>query len=550
MWRLSSGMVMPELKMHNNLHMKESDDLAVACATALAETSKALRAYSFYPETHPLREKIIGGAYRCIAGILSDGGISLIVQRHGFRLAGHDIAVPHSPLIAGLAQELFARELQRLTLLPQMAAADFAGFIALLAMEPDKISAAGGLARLVKSQGISSIVVNEIDISAVFTKRNSGAAEEAEQSTARDGAEAPQQQEEWLLPSDLKEQREQEPDISVVLAQMTAGTDDAAYRELARKLASLAQPLKAQREFDRLYPVLLAMAEQNRDTTRSGLQRDCALMVLQQLALGETAEHLLDHLEDKDYRQKEQVALILSRLGVDVVDAIVKRLVATRTRSATMSLATALARIGAPAIPALSKLLYDDRWQIVYTAAAVLGEIGQRDAVKGLAVTVYHNDDRVRSESIRSLAKIGGLEATGVLLDLLRHGDESVGIQVITWLGNTRNHGAVEPLLQLVQKRDLLHQSNGLKKAALVAIGRIGDRRAIEPLARLVDKRHWLMPGRWEELKVAAVEAIGKLGGKAALSCLQDLSAQGGQVGRASSAALATMIERKATTDG
>jgi HEAT repeat protein len=549
MMRLQSGMVMPELKANNNLHMKDSDDLAAACATALAETSKALRAFSFYPETHPLREKIIGGAYRCIAGILSGGGISLVVQRHGFRVAGNDIAVPHSPLIAGLVQELFARELQRLTLLPQMTAAEFAGFIALLAMEPDKISAAGGLARLVKSQGISSIVVNEIDISAVFTKRNSGAAEEAEQEAVRDGAEAAGQ-EEWLLPSDLKQPREKEPDISEVLAQMAAGTDDAAYRELARKLASLAQPLKVQREFARLYPVLLAMAEQNRDTTRSALQRDCALMVLQQLALGETAEHLLDHLEDKDYGEKEQVALILSRLGADVVDAIVKRLVATRTRSATMSLATALARIGTPAIPALSKLLYDDRWQIVYTAAAVLGEIGQRDAVKGLSVTVYHNDDRVRSESIRSLAKIGGLEATAVLLDLLRHGDESVGIQVITWLGNTRNHGAVEPLLQLVQKRDLLHKTKTLKKAALVAIGRIGDRRAIEPLARLVHKRHWLMPGKWEELKVTAVEAIGKLGGKTALSSLQDISARGGQVGRASSAALATLMERKATTDG
>jgi HEAT repeat protein len=540
---------MPELKKDNDAHMKEIGEVAAACSTALAETSKALRAFSFYPESHPLRGKIIDGAYRCVAGLLSDGGIALVVQRQGFRVAGYEIAIPNTPLISGLAQELFARELQRLTLLPQLTAEEFSSFIALLAMEPDKISAAGGLGRLVKSQGIASVVVNEIDISAVFTKRSAGSAEDAQQAASRNGAE-PETEQQWCLPSDLKEQRENEPDVAELVASMAVEADDAAYRELARRLVAKAQPLKLQHEFDRLYPVLLAMAEQNRDSTRSAAQRDCALMVLQQLALGETTEHLLDHLEDKDYGQKEQVALILSRLGTDVVDPVIRRLTAARSRSATMSLATALARIGVPAIPALNKLLYDDRWQIVYTAVAVLGEIGQRDAVKGLSVTVYHDDDRVRSESIRSLAKIGGIEATGVLLELLRHGDESVGMQVITWLGNTRNHGAVEPLLQLVQKREVLKNSHALKKAAVAAIGRIGDRRAIDPLVKLVNKRHWLMPGRWEEVKIAAIEAISKLGGKAVQGYLKDVSARGGMVGRASAAALAAMVERNATTDG
>jgi len=540
---------MPDLKKDNGPLTKESDDLAAACGSALAEMAKALKAFSFYPASHPLRDRIIHGAFQCVESFLRDGGVSLVVQRNGFRIAGHEVAVPNSPLISGLAQELFARELQQLTLLTGLSSQEFAAFISLLALEPDKIRAAGGLERMVKSQGIASLVVNEIDISAVFTKRNAAVAEDAAEAAAQTGAES-EPLDQWSLPSSLKEEREGEPTLAEVMARMSLETDDASYRELARKLVALGQPLKRRHEFDELFPVFLAMAEQNRDTTRSAVQRDCALMALQQLALGEPIEHLLDHLENQELAQKEQIALILSRLGADVVDPVLKRLVAARNRSATMSLAAALSRIGAPAIPALCKLLHDDRWQMVYTAAAILGEIGQRDAVNGLAVTVFHHNDRVRGESIRSLAKIGGMEATGVLLELLRNGDESLGLQVIIWLGNTRNHGAVKPLLQLVQKRDLLHKSDPLKKAALAAIGRIGDRSALDPLAKLVNKRHWFLPDRWEELQVAAVEAIGKLGGKAARAFLEEVSERGGLLGKASSAALATIVERKATTDG
>ncbi|HJV35209.1 HEAT repeat domain-containing protein [Geomonas sp.] len=529
--------------------MKECDDVAAACGTALAEMAKALKAFSFYPASHPLRDKIIQGAFQCVERFLKDGGISLVVQRNGFRIAGLETALPTSPLISGLAQELFARELQRLSLSSELTYQEFAAFIAMLALEPDKIGAAGGLGRMVKSQGITSLVVNEIDISAVFTKRNAAAAEGAAEAAAQSGAE-PEPEDQWCLPSSLKEERERELSLAEVMARLSVEADDAGYRELARKLVALAQPLKQQHNFDELFPVFVAMAEQNRDTARSAVQRDCALVVLQQLVLGEATEHLLDHLENEEFAQKERIALILSRLGTDVVDPVIKRLLVARTRSATMSLAAALSRIGAPAVPALCKLLHDDRWQTVFTAAAVLGEIGQRDAVKGLAVTVFHHNERVRGESIRALAKIGGMEATGVLLELLRNGDESVGLQVITWLGNTRNHSAVDPLLQLVKKRDLLHKTAPLKKAALAALGRIGDSSAIEPLVKLVNKRHWFLAGRWEELQVAAVEAIGTLGGKMARNYLEEISRRGGRIGKASSAALASMVERKATTDG
>jgi hypothetical protein len=100
--------------------------------------------------------------------------------------------------------------------------------------------------------------------------------------------------------------------------------------------------------------------------------------------------------------------------------------------------------------------------------------------------------------------------------------------------------------MQLIKKRDVLGKALELKKEALLAIGHIGDREALDPLFRMVKKRHWIVPSRQEELKILAVETIGHLGGESSREFLEKISARGGRVGRACSAALETMEQRAA----
>jgi HEAT repeat protein len=111
-------------------------------------------------------------------------------------------------------------------------------------------------------------------------------------------------------------------------------------------------------------------------------------------------------------------------------------------------------------------------------------------------------------------------------------------------MGNTRNDKTLQPLLHLVTKRVVLRKSLAVKKEAMLAIGRIGDRRALEPLFGLVRKRHWIALGHWEQLKILAVEIIGRLGGESAKEFLENLSGRGGRIGLACSAALETMGQR------
>jgi HEAT repeat protein len=523
---------------------------AQACNGALAELHKALKALTFYPEKHPLREEILHKAYQVTVNVAKGEGISLIVRRTGLSFADRDIVVDNTPMNVALAKELFAREVQQLTLLPELSFAEFTEFLSLLAMEPPAITAAGGLAELLTDRGIKSVIANEIDISAVFTKKMTGDSSEKTYVEGT-GDSSPGEGSEQEFESSVEGESDQLSDLDMeeLIALMDSEADDDRYRLLARILPGKCQLLKVEGEYDRLFKALQQILKQNNDERKSAAKRENALLLFHQIALGEMAEHLLDHLEDEAFAHKDIVLMILNRLGEHVVEAIIRRVIAAENQPSMKTFSAALVQIGSPAVPSLTRLLKDNRWQVVRSAVIMLGEMGCRDSVNDLTHAAFHMENRVRMEAIRSLARIGGREATSLLIDFLDDKNQGVKRQTITWLGITRNEKALQPLLQLVMKQDLLGKAITLKKEAIIAIGRIGDRRAIDILGRFIRKRHLISPGRWEELKILAIETIGKLGGESSREFLGRMSGRGGRIGRACSAALES-AERLETNQG
>jgi len=533
---------MPASKDNKITPSKDAAGTAAASNAALAEVHRGLKAITFYPEGHPLRDEILSKSYQAMVNLMKEGGVSLIVQRNGLSFADREVVVENNPMTSALAKELFAHEIQQLTLLPELAFREFTEFLSLLAKDPQRIIAEGGMDGMLKNRGIHTIIANEIDITAVFSKKMVTEASSATVTEAATPREIPEQ-----CPAPIEgglAKTLNDLEIEELITLMGLESDDNRYLHLAHDLLVKGQPLKKNGDFDRLFPILLALLDQNADKARSASQCGCALMVFQHLALGEMAEHLLDHLEDVDFVKQESVYLVLNKLGSEGANAVVRRIVAGNKLFARKALSTALLLIGPPALPQLLDMLKDRRWQIVRTAVTVLGDMGLRDAAQGLTQAAYHTDDRVRMEAIRSLARIGGREATLLLIDLLHDKNQAIRKQVILWMGNTRNEKTLQPLLHLIMKRGVHEKSLAVKKEALLAIGRIGDQRALEPLFRLVRKRHWIALGRWEKLKILAVDTIGRLGGESAKEFLEKLSARGGRIGLACSAALETIEQR------
>ncbi len=534
---------MTSKKAHIIKPLKEIYNAPNRNGEAIAELYKALKASYFYPEKHPLRNDILQRAYDFLVKLMSGRDFSLVITRNGFSASEGGLDVPNSLMAKALAKELFLREIQRLSFLPGLSFQDLQNFLSLLTVDPQKIVASGGMEKILAERNIRNVVTNEIDISAVFTKRHDPNAESGESFQEIMEIERIPPQMNFVSLGEMADM-----EIDEIISAMETEREDIRYLHLADLLLQKVQPLKEQNQFEPLVPIILSLLNQSLDSRKSQTQHDSAHAAFEQIAAEEMTQFFLSQLEDREFEKKETIYLILHYLGEKAAPAAIQRINSAKTIHSRKALATALVRIGRPAIPSLLVMLHDSRWYVVRSMLSILGEIGGNDYVQELKLTIYHEDYRVKREAIRCLTKIGGQEAAETLIYLLADKDPSLVKQVIFSLGILKSDKALEPLLQIVNKWDVFLKSIALKKEALQAIGLIGDKRALPHLIKMANKRYWLAGKLGVELKTFAVETIGQLGNESSLGFLRNMGSRGGPVGKASKAAFDLIMQKTGTS--
>lgn len=505
----------------------------------IAEVYKALKASAFYPANHPLRNNVILQSYQILLKSLRGKDLSLLITRNGIHAAEGEAPIENTLAVKSLAKELFVREIQRLSFLPDMTKDEFEHFLSVLTVDPQKIIAEGGMEKVLAERGIRNIVTNEIDISAVFTKK--GIIDDEAGEPVRETGETRESQVRLdLLPVDELE----DMDLDEIIDAMKKETDDGRYSKLAGLLLSKARALKAQREFKELVPVILFLINQCAETSESPARRDSARAAFEGAAEGEMTGYLLDCLVDRDFKANETVYRILALLGEKAVEPSLQKLNSSDNIHSRKKLATVLMRIGRPAVPMLLSQINDRRWYVVRSMLAILGEIRCGECVKQLRPTLYHEDVRVVKEAIRCLTKTGGAEAAEMLIELLASQNPSVKGQAIFSLGILKNERAVEPLMAIIAKRDIFLKTLPLKKEALQTIGLIGSKKALPLLMKMAGKKHIFAARRWQELKIDVIGTIGRIGGESSVDFLLALGARGGPVGKACSEAIELMTRK------
>lgn len=512
----------------------------------LADIYKAMRAIGFYPEGHPKREEIVANVYNALGHFVQEKELALTISRAGFSSAGEPIKAELNQMVVSLAAELFIRRIQQLTFLPDLSLDDLRAFLHLLSMDQKNLALSGGMAQLMPARGIRTIWANEIDLSVIWEKRQ--ALEEKIESgdaLAKTGEEGPERAEgeEGSYPADSG--NTDTDTLMELLARMDRETDDNRYQQLARNLASKAEGFKEKAVCAPLFLVLHALLQHNEDTNRSQVQRDYAVFTLEQIAEGVTIDFLLQHLESKSPLETAKIYPILKKLGAKIAYVIIQRLCLADGLHARKSLAAALLAIGQPAVPPLLAMLKDERWYVVRNMVAILGQIGCRDSANAFRPALYHGDQRVRKETIHALVKIGGKDAESMIIELIEDADPAIVLHAIMSLGLLKSDAAVQLLIQIIEKSDFFSRQIKVKKEAIIALGRIGDRRAVTPLLSLLGSNSWLPWSKWDEMKIVAATALGRLGDEAALPSLNACAARGGSLGKACSDAVDN-IERVA----
>lgn len=533
---------------------------------AVAELQKALRSLGFYPSGHPSRVEGLERASRVLREAVEGKELVLVVGKGGFLPVEGGVAVDGNPMIQTFARELFIRRVRRLTILPDFTSADLAAFLSLLSLDHREIPAAGGLDELMTLQGITTIWVNEIDLSVIRRRRQ---AVEKAAAASVEGTGPPALAEELKTVEPAVGEGNPSPatesvdglvfgfDEDVLVAPPAGGesvealvrrleseADDERYCDLTRLLVRECERLKEREEFERLLPVLEEMLRQGGDERRSLVCRSSALLTIELVVSGGMVDFLVDRVEEKGAGESNLLHAVFRELGPKAVSPLVERLAVAESIIARRNLAAALVEVGEEAVNLLAAKLADERWYVVRNVTVILGEIGFEDSVAHLEACLEHPDGRVRREVLRSLALIGGARAEVAVVPFIADDDPVVRRQAVVSLGTLRSGLAVVPLSALVATGDLFLRTLPLKKDAIQALGRIGDRRAVPVLAALLDGRHWFARNRWEDLMVTAAAALGQIGDPAALPSLERRSSAEGRLGSACREAIDAILRR------
>ncbi|WP_317063398.1 HEAT repeat domain-containing protein [Methanoculleus caldifontis] len=275
----------------------------------------------------------------------------------------------------------------------------------------------------------------------------------------------------------------------------------------------------AEQQGERRYNIDLLRAEKDADGlvealgSGNGLTRQRAALALGDLGGPGAVEPLIRALGDPMTAVREAAADSLTMLGSAAVGPLVELLESPE----------ASGRYEEPGAPGGAATVIGPggrTWEVetrreirrVY-AAAILGEVGDPDAVQPLVRALGDASDDLRCQASGALAKLGN-EVIGPLTEVLTGSDPEQRIVAAGVLGDTGDPAVVEPLI------NLLRDGNpDVRGAAGGALFRIGDA-AVEPLIAATKDAD-------RNVRLYAAGALKYIGNPRAIDALKDLARSG-----------------------
>ncbi len=496
---------------------------------ALSALAKALKAQTFYPEGHPQRGDTTTSAFNQLQPLLEEGGLILLWSRDACTVADRPALKSSSLTAKGLAREMLVRKLQRLTFSPEVTIRDLMRLLTILTTDASIILAHGGVEKEMAAAGIVTICANEVDLETLKKL-----AEQQEEPEAEDGEDLqPEEEGEEKGSENQGAELQEAMELETLLKKLKKETEEPAYLQLIRGIIDAVEKLKRREALHPLTAALSTLMEEHDLPRLSEQQREYVRFALEKTVEGEMTFFLLDLAQKKGTIHDNLLKELCTVVGKTMAYPLIQRLCIADSLQERKSIAGLLTRTGESGIPALLSMLKDERWYVVRNMVTILGEIASPSALRSLQTTAAHAEPKVRKEVIKSLLKISPQGAENTFVSMTSDPDDDVVRLAIHSLGSMRSKSAVRPLLEIVNESDPFLKELPLKKQAILAIGRIGEKQATESLTRLLECRGWLSPRRWQELKIAAANALGQIGDESAIPLLRRLAQQKTPLGSA-----------------
>jgi hypothetical protein len=484
---------------------------------ALLGLARLLKAIAFYPPGHASLQNAVKEAQKGFESALSGGDpLVLTVRRKELLLAEGLSLSPHHPALIKLSAQLFDRRVQTLTFLPGLPDKDLLFLAHCLRLDPGELQRREGMAALLEEEGITSVAVNETDISALLHRREEMESTELPCERAEDVVQPPPPEDE-PPPSEAVDPLE-------LLNRLRS--DDADYR-FRQSLEALAAFIREHLDRDHRHQILNAfdflLARKTAPEERPS-RREEITKALEDLATEDVLRFFVLFLADSvsDEVLQKRLLRVLLFYKRSAVPPLMEHLATEEDPGVRRICLKALFYLGkGDALPAILEYLEDERWNVVHDTVALLGQLRLPETAVFLKRISHHPDIRVRRESIRSLTRIGGSEALRLLLATLNGSDPALKLQALLALGALRDRAAAPALIQLVEAPDRWMKEVEIRKGAIKALGEIGSPEATPLLLKILRTRRLLQRKRVDELRAVAATALGGIASEEAATALK-----------------------------
>ena len=571
-----------------------------ALAKALEEMLVGLRRTSkdltFYPPEHPLLRRSLERATGQVHALVADRSpLVLAVSRSGFTFEGRAVGAENRQL-ATMAGELFVKRIQKVYFVKEVTTEELVAFLRMISSDPKQLFQDGGPSKVLAAHGVHRIQVNEFDFRRLSVATKPAAAEGGPGTAADAGTQKPPRDAgaqgtgtgtgtggdsttaaaaadktgsaeaaSSKGPEAAEPERPMEAEPSPPVSPQKDQTVEALLERLEReaveggvagyewaasRLETASARAVREQVLSDLLPVLQTFLRHRQAEDIKAPLKERATKAVETIAAEHTVPFLVEHLVIEGGEAADVLSSVIVALGARAIPLVVERLATTADRAAQEHLLDVLARYLVVDLPALTQALQEAGRDRAAQLAPMLGEIGGEASVGLLLCILRHREARVRREVVRALGRIGGPAIHRPLIQALREPDSGVLEVVIGTLGAVKVKQATPALIRFAGQRVLAGKPFAIRKAALAALGSMGDPGVVPVLTTVLYTRTWFHRAAGDELRQAAAMALlGTARPEARAVVENGARARRGDVRRACTAALRRVTTPPATKD-
>ena len=497
--------------------------ILAALEDLLVTLRKSSKDLAFYPAGHPrLNRSLEQAAEQLHAVVAGHAPLSLAVSRTGFTFEGQPVGKENRQL-ATMADELFVRRIQRISFAQEVRAEELAAFLGVITSDPKQLVQQGGPAKVLAAHRVGRILVSEFDFRRVGPENPEQAEVLSPEESSGDhspaplesrGKVAPQKSESPESPLAAYDRRD-EPTVEALiqrLMQEAASGGIAGYEWTASRLE--VDALQAVQE-DRLKDVLailhVFLAHRRAEPLKVEF-RERAARAVEMIGGDKMETYLIDHLKRQEGGLARDASAILVGLGPRGIPRVLRLLLSVELMEVRERLAATLVRFHEAAEPEVTRALQAMDRDQARSLAPILGEVGGTAGVALLVSLFRHRDARVREQALRAAGRIDEPATERLIIQAIHDPSPAVLEVAVGLAGAAKLKLATPTLLRLAGQHVLRGKPFALRKAAIAALGTIGDPGAILLLKQVLRTRTWFQRQAGRELRQAAAMALVAMG--------------------------------------